>query len=104
MNFSVLCFMILLHLSSQLRNLQYSSFFPSNMSPQSKNQIESDDCQIFCLQPDSRLCQCSKEELNKYKDLLFQSTNSIDVEGFVKEEDVLDYAKSIMFERKGRKI
>ena len=66
MNFFALCLIVLLNLSSQLRNLQYSSFFPSNMSPQSKNQIESDDCQIFCLQPDSRLCQCSKEELNKY--------------------------------------
>ncbi len=23
-------------------------------------------CEVFCLQPDIRLCQCSKEELNKY--------------------------------------
>ena len=50
--------------SAELTNLQYSSIsIPTNISP---NSLESDECQIFCLQPDSRLCQCSKEELNKY--------------------------------------
>lgn len=27
---------------------------------------EIDSCEIFCLQPDIRLCQCAKDELNKY--------------------------------------
>jgi len=33
------------------------------------------ECEVFCLQPDIRLCQCSKEELNKYisSDMLHSS-------------------------------
>ena len=36
---------------------------------------------MFCLQPDIRLCQCSKEELNKYvqRDILQSSKDEDDI-------------------------
>lgn len=73
----LIVFSIALSLTTQ--SMEFSEFSLSNTNTTTTKLISKvlrksdhtssdsyDSCEIFCLQPDIRLCQCTKEELNKY--------------------------------------
>ncbi len=90
LSFNINIFILLFRTYLLYRSKNFDIFLPSkyifkNNSNLRKKIIkfqgaQKDGCEIFCLQPDNRLCQCSKQELNKYilYSSSYDSTNALE--------------------------